>query len=541
VKQATPSTFNGADTLLGALVDAGVEVCFANPGTSEMQMVTAMDHVEGMHPVLVLFEGVATGAADGYGRMTDKPAATMLHLGPGLSNGMANLHNARRAHTPMVNLVGDHATTHLELDAPLTSDIVAQANTVCDWVTVNGSANTLATDGINAVVAAYQGAGQVATLVVPANHAWDVIEAPLANKLFEKPVQARVGRDKISQAAASLRQGDKQVALLLGGRGLRDRALDAAGRISRATGARVLSETFPARWRRGAGIFSPQPVPYFAELAQGMLRDLDTIILLGAKAPVAFFAYPGLPGVLTAPGTELQLLATVDEDVEEALVALALELDAAKPGESQARISPPPPQEELCPAGVGAVIAEFMPENSIVSEEAATSSLGFYPMTAGAAAHDVLSLTGGSIGQGLPVAIGAAIACPDRKVISLLGDGCAMYTIQSLWTLVRENLDVTVVVYKNNSYAILNIELMRTGAGEGGDKARSLMSLDNPELDWIAMARSMGVSARRVVTVEDFRSAFSEAMTQRGPRLIEVCLAEIDWIAALKKMAGPDL
>jgi acetolactate synthase-1/2/3 large subunit len=274
-----------------------------------------------------------------------------------------------------------------------------------------------------------------------------------------------------------------------------------------------------------------------------MLRDLDTIILLGAKAPVAFFAYPGLPGVLTTPGTELQLLATVDEDVEEALVALALalELDAAESGESQARISPPPPQEELCPLGVGAVIAEFMPENSIVSEEAATSSLGFYPMTAGAAAHDVLSLTGGSIGQGLPVAIGAAIACPDRKVISLLGDGCAMYTIQSLWTLVRENLDVTVVVYKNNSYAILNIELMRTGAGQGGDKARSLMSLDNPELDWIAMARSMGVSARRVVTVEDFRSAFSEAMTQRGPRLIEVCLAEIDWIAALKKMAGTDL
>ncbi|WP_426417249.1 acetolactate synthase large subunit [Aestuariirhabdus sp. LZHN29] len=525
---------NGAEAMLASLIEAGVEVCFANPGTSEMQMVAAMDKVEGMRPVLVLFEGVASGAADGYGRIAGKPAATMLHLGPGLSNAMANLHNARRAHTPMVNLIGDHTSSHAQFDAPLASDIVGQASTVNDWVRVAESADDLSSSAMAAVQASMEGAGKVTSLVVPADCAWTPVSQQA--KPLPTPTRAIVDNSRIEEIAERLRGGGNN-ALLLGGIALRKRGLNAAGRIAKKLGIRILGETFPARWQRGAGLFSPDTVPYLAEMAMGALKGLDNLVLVGAKAPVAFFGYPNLPSRLSEETTELPQLASVDEDIDDALEKLADLLGAVEAPDLPERFTPPPPRAELCPMGVGSVIAELMPENCIVSEEAVTGSFGFYPMTQGAAPHEVLTVTGGSIGQGLPVAVGAALAAPERKVLCLHGDGGAMYTPQSLWSMARESLDITVVIYKNNSYAILNLELMRTGASGQAEQARSLLDLENPIIDWVSLARSMGVKASSARTVAEFREQFGEAMAERGPRLIEAELVEMDLLAAVAAMA----
>lgn len=521
---------NGAESLLKSLIDAGVEVCFANPGTSEMHMVAAMDRIEGMHPVLVLFEGVATGAADGYGRMADKPAATLLHLGPGLSNGMANLHNARRAHTPIVNLIGDHATYHLQYDAPLRADIVGQANTVCDWVKVNETAYTLGADAVEAVAAACEGAGQVTSLVVPANCAWE--DADASAQPWPRAQPKKVDRVLLKQVAGHIKS-QEGAAILLGGRALREDGLYAAGRIAAATGVRIFCETFPARWQRGAGRFTPERVPYLAEMAIDVLKDVQTLVLVGAKEPVAFFAYPNVPSKLCSESCDVVALADVHADLEEVLIALAELLDAPEEIETQPAVTPPAPSEQLCPMGVGSVIAELLPENAIVSEEAATSSFGFYPMTDGAAKHDVLCLTGGSIGQGLPVAVGAATACPDRKVVCLHGDGGAMYTVQSLWTMARENLDVTVVIYNNSSYAILNLELMRVGAEGKGEKALSLLDLNNPSMNWVDIAKGLGIAAYSADTVADFHEQFGNAMKQKGPVLLEAKIAPLDFSGAV--------
>lgn len=517
---------NGAEALLKTLIDAGVEVCFANPGTSEMHMVAAMDRIDGMRPILVLFEGVASGAADGYGRMADKPAATLLHLGPGLSNSMANQHNARRAHSPIVNLIGDHATYHLEFDAPLSADIVGQANTVCDWVKVNASAGTLAEDVAEAIAAAQTGAGQVTALVVPANCAWE--EAPGTAAALPVPACAKV-EDATLNSVAELLKGGANNALLLGGKSLREDALHAAGRIAAATGARIIAETFPTRWQRGEGRYTPERLPYLAEMAIDTLKDVENLVLVGAKAPVAFFAYPNVPSVLTPEKCEVVKLATVDDDLSDALLRLAEAVDAPAEIELQAREQHDAPAEKLCPMGVATVINDLMPENTIISEEAATSSMMFYPFTNGARKHEVMTLTGGSIGQGLPVALGAAVACPDQKVLCLHGDGGAMYTVQSLWTAVRENLDITFVIYNNSSYAILNLEFMRVGAEGNGEKALSLLDLNNPGINWVDIAKGQGMKATRAETVAEFSEQFAAAMEQTGPVLIEAMVEPLNF------------
>lgn len=517
---------NGAEALLKTLIDAGVEVCFANPGTSEMHMVAAMDRIDGMRPILVLFEGVASGAADGYGRMADKPAATLLHLGPGLSNSMANQHNARRAHSPIVNLIGDHATYHLEFDAPLSADIVGQANTVCDWVKVNASAGTLAEDVAEAIAASQTGAGQVTALVVPANCAWD--EAPGTAAALPIPACAKI-EDATVNSVAELLKGGANNALLLGGKSLREDALQAAGRIAAATGARIVAETFPARWQRGEGRYTPERLPYLAEMAIDTLKDVENLVLVGAKAPVGFFAYPNVPSVLTPEKCEIVHLANVDNDLSDALLRLAAAVNAPAEIELQAREQHDAPAEKLCPMGVATVINDLMPENTVISEEAATSSMMFYPFTNGARKHEVMTLTGGSIGQGLPVALGAAVACPDQKVLCLHGDGGAMYTVQSLWTAVRENLDITFVIYNNNSYAILNLEFMRVGAEGNGEKALSLLDLNNPGLNWVDLAKGQGMKATRAETVAEFSEQFAAAMAQTGPVLIEAMVEPLNF------------
>lgn len=508
---------NGAESLLKSLIDAGVEVCFANPGTSEMQLVAAIDDIPGMRPVLGLFEGVVAGAADGYGRMADKPAATLLHLGSGFANGMANLHNARRAHTPIVNIIGDHATYHLPLDAPLTSDVPAYAALTSEWVRVSTSAASLAQDGVEAVAEAHR--GRQANLIVPANHAWSAGgEAALA---LPSPSRERVSNKQVAAVAKSLRDS-AHCCLFLGGMALRERGLIAASRVAAVTGARIISEVFPARLQRGRGVPTIERLPYLGELAAESLKDLQTIVTVGAKAPVSFFAYPDKSGTLWPEDCHIAELANHQQDQIAALETLANLL-----GAPQWRAQPDPDLPEI-PGGsitaeaVGAVIANLLPEYAIVSDEANTSGAFTFGYFDGAALHDWLCLTGGAIGQGLPLSVGAAIVCPDRKVVNLQADGSAMYTNQSLWTIARECLDVCIVIYNNSSYAILHLELMRIGVESPGDKARSMLEIDNPRIDWVKIAAGMGIESSSATTAEEFHSQFKSAMSTRGPRLIEV-------------------
>ena len=513
---------NGAESLLRTLVGSGVEVCFGNPGTSEMHFVAALDRVEGMRTVLGLFEGAVTGMADGYGRMAEKPAATLLHLGPGLANGLANLHNARRAATPVVNIVGDHATYHAQYDAPLTSDVHGFARPVSAWVHSSASARTVAADGALAVQAALQYPGQIATLILPADTAW--LEADRPAPALPKPMPAEVSADAIDQVAAALRSGKKTM-MLIRGAALKERGLNAAGRIAAATGARIACDTFAPRCQRGAGRVQVERIPYFAEQIVEFMNGTEQLILVSAKPPVSFFAYPNKPSWCTPQDCRILYLAHLHEDGTAALEALAGALKAAGPPlHIGASNRPDIPAGPLDAQTAGQVIAHYLPTGPIISDEGATAGDGVHRFAATIEPHDHLTLTGGAIGQGIPLATGAAVACPDRKVVCLHGDGGAMYTLQALWTQARESLDVTTVVFANRSYAILNIELGRVGAGDPGPKASSMLDLHNPELDWVKLASGMGVEASRATSVEDFASQFGSAMKYCGPRLIEVAL-----------------
>ncbi|MFO7704732.1 MAG: acetolactate synthase large subunit [Halopseudomonas sp.] len=516
---------NGAQALLHTLKANGVDICFANPGTSEMHLVQAIGHTDGVRAVLCLYEGVVTGAADGYARMTDKPAATLLHLGSGFSNSMANQHNARRAGVPLVNIVGDHATYHLQYDAPLTSDLQGHAMLSSAWVGIAASADELSAKGAEAVSQAYANGGQISTLIAPADCSWDAAGTP-AGAITPQPA-ASVDSRRVTEVAGLLGNG-KRTAVFLGGRALRSDALEAAGRIAAATGAVLICETFPARQQRGAGRVPVQRLPYFAEQAQAFLQSFEQMILVDSKAPVAFFAYPGKASWLAPDNCTLVTLAEHRHAVLQALSALASELDApAEPTSRQAPMLLPIKTGVLNMDTLGRSIGALMPENAIVSDEGVTTSLGIYLLTQGAKPHDWLTLTGGAIGQGLPVALGAALACSDRKVIALQADGSAMYTNQALWSMVREQVDVTVILLNNSSYAILNVELARVGAGEPNAKTLSMLDLSNPALDWTSIARGMGMQADRATSADEFHQLFEAAMQQRGPRLIEAIIAPI--------------
>src|SRR5450755_284841 len=455
---------NGAESLVRTLVASGVEVCFSNPGTSEMHFVAALDSISGVRPILGLFEGAVTGMADGYGRMAGKPACTLLHLGPGLANGLANLHNARRAATPIVNIVGDHATYHAQYDAPLASDIMGFARPVSGWVHSSISAHTVGADGARAVQAALQYPGQIATLILPADTAW--LEADRAAPALPKPAPAAVSGGAIDQAAAALRSGSKTM-ILIRGAALKERGLNAAGRIAATTRARIACDTFAPRWQRGAGRVEVERIPYFAEQIVEFMKGTQQLILVGASPPVSFFAYPNKPSWCTPEDCKILYLTHPNENGAVALEALA---DAVKASEQPLHVGvsrkPGVPNGPLNPLTAGQVIAHYLPGGAIISYEGATAGGGVHRFAANIEPHDHLALTGGAIGQGIPVATGAAIACPDRKVVCLHGDGGAMYTLQALWTQARESLDVTTLIFANRSYAILNIELARVGAGD---------------------------------------------------------------------------
>ena len=514
---------NGAEILIRTAIAAGVEVCFANPGTTEMPLVAALDAVDGMRAVLGLFEGVCSGAADGYARMTDRPALTLTHLGPGFANSIANLHNARRARSPVVNIIGDQATWHLASDAPLTSDIVSLARPVSGWVRKTTAPAAIATDTADAIAAAGHAPGQVATLIVPSDCQWSPAGDQIAiAKIADLP---KVADTAIRAAAELLRKHGAKCALFMGGKALRARGLIAAGRIAAKTGCRLMCETFPARVERGGAMPAIEKLPYFPEQALEALGKSAAVVLAGAPAPVAFFGYPNVPSAMIPEGRECATLAAPYDDVAAALEALADELGAPSGTAAAPNVKRPPlPTGDLNAATIGAAIAATMPENTIVMDEAATTGLPFFGASAGAPAHTYLALTGGAIGQGLPCATGAAVACPDRKVIAFQADGSGMYTLQALWTQARERLDVITLICNNRRYRILQVELARAGITEPGAKARSLTSLGNPEINWSQMATGMGVSAVRVDQAEDLVVHLQRALAEPGPNLIEMLI-----------------
>jgi len=514
---------NGAESLLTTLVNNDVEVCFTNPGTSEMHFVAALDEVDGMRCVLCLFEGVLSGAADGYARMAGKPASTLLHLGPGLGNSLANIHNAKKGSVPMVNIVGDHATYHLQYNAPLTSDIEGIAGPVSHWVKTSTSPDEIATDAAEAVRQA--GFSQIATLVLPADVSWG--ENSLGAQEAVAIAEPATVDPSLVQQAITMLQSDRNTMIMIGGRVISHANGLALSQISKVSGARVATETFPGRVSRGAGAGIVERLPYLAELAIDYMKDVEQLIVVGANSPVSFFAYPGVPSCIAPKDCDELVLALADDNIDQVLAALVTGLGADSVTPDTYSLNPPElPTGTLDAAAIGAALARLMPENAIVVDEGITSGLACYPMTASAQPHDWLNLTGGSIGWGLPATVGAAIACPDRKVISLEGDGSAMYTIQSLWTMARENLDVAIVIFNNAKYSILELEFARTGArgGKPGPKASSTLDIGTPNMDFVALAEGMGVAGGTATTAEEFVAQLQKAIDTPGPYLIDAIL-----------------
>ena len=511
---------NGAESLVRTLLASGVDTCFANPGTSEMHFVAALDRVPGMRCVLGLFEGVVTGAADGYARLSGKPAATLMHCGPGLGNGLAYLHNAKRAETPIVNIVGDQATYHAPLNPPLASDVEGIARPVSQWVRRTTRTETLGVDAAEAVAAAWRPPGGIATLILPSDVSWNEGGVPGAPLPVPKP--AKVSEDAIREAAGALRSREPTV-ILMTGAALHEDSLKTACSIGQATGARVMAPTFNARIARGRGRPLLDIVPYPVDLAVEQLKDVKHLILVGTTEPVAFFAYPGKPGIMSPKDAISHVLARSDEDLKDALERLAYELNATDAPIPETLSNAALPTGPLTAEGAAAVLAALAPDHAIMVDEAITLRGPFFAATKYAAPHDWLQVPGGAIGGGLPLATGAAIAAPGRRVIVLEGDGSAMYTVQALWTQARENLDVTTLILSNRTYAILFLELNNVGA-ERGHASRDLFAIDRPNLDWVKLSESMGVEAARAETAEKFADLLRHANARRGPFLIELVL-----------------
>ena len=514
---------NSADALLKTLIANGLEVVFANPGTSEMHLVAAIDHHPEVRPILGLFEGVVTGAADGYARMSGKAAANLLHLGPGLGNGFANIHNAKKARTPMLNIVGDHATYHLQYNAPLTSDLDGLAKASSDWVGRSLSPDDLSSLGSQAWSEAHKFPGQIATMLVPADCAWG--ETDNIGPVVKRPDPLKVDDKKIDEAFKALSSSTNAM-LFIGGDFLDEESVTLAGKIATSANCRLATDTFVKRHRRGRGITKVEPIPYFAEMAEEHLKGIDVIVFIGTRPPVSFFAYPGKKSYLSPEEAQLIELSSPLQDGKYALNALSDLFGGTRidkqliPNETIDM----PISGTLGPDNIGPIFAGLLPEATIVCDAAATSGFFVTPHAWNAKPLDWLALTGGSIGQGLPLATGAAIAAPDRPVVCLHGDGGAMYTVQALWTQARESLNVTNIIFSNRSYAILKVELDRVGALGTGDRAASMFSLDDPAISWPSLAQSLGVDGYTATTVEEFKKALSNSLISEGPSLIEVMI-----------------
>lgn len=514
---------NGAQTLVATLVDQGVDICFANPGTSEMHFLAALDNPR-MRSVLCLFEGVATGAADGWYRMRDKPASTLLHLGPGLVNGLANIHNAKRANSGMVNIVGEHSLSHLKYDPPLTSDIEALSRPLSHWVRRVESSDSIPWDTATAVAQAASHPGRIATLILPGDSSWQEtgafpIRLPTVQKTPKIPDISR-----IESVARILRSGES-VMLVLANKATRGLALELAGRIAAGTSCRLGTQFFTARIERGSGRVPLERIPYAVDKALMFLKDIRHIVTVETREPVAFFSYPNKPSLLKAEGAQVHTLVEADED---SALSFEMLIDALGLKGKSSLVQKPmevvPPTGELSPISIARALVAAIPEDCIVVDESLTTGRETMGFTAGAKPHDLINNMGGSIGYATPVATGAALACPERRVFCMVGDGSAMYTIQSLWTQAREGLNVTTIIFANNQYAILKDEYNNMGAGTPGPQAMAMIDIGRPNINWVAMARSMGVPGVSVSTAERLYEEMCRSVREPGPQLIEVKL-----------------
>jgi acetolactate synthase I/II/III large subunit len=513
---------NGADSLVATLIAGGIEACFTNPGTSEMHIVSALDHRPELRCVLTLFEGAATAAADGYARMAGKPACTLLHLGPGLANGLANLHNARRANTPIINVVGQHATFHIPLDAPLTSDIEGTARPYSRWVRTIDSTSAISRDTADAIIASRTPPGQIATLIVPTDIAWG--PGATVAQLPAIPKPPLPSKQTIEAIVGKLRKV-RNSALLLSGNSLYGEGLVSAGRIAAGTGAQLLAPYPFPRMQRGAGTPPVERIPYVLEQAVDLLKDIRLLVLVGSAPPIAYFASPDKSSAASSPECEIVTLARPEEDCTEALHALASALNVTgKPPVVEPPQHTPVPSGPVSLNGLAATIAALLPEEAIVVDESMTSGRAILPAARGGAPHDFLANTGGSIGIAFPMAVGAAVACPNRRVLCLSADGSGMYTLQALWTMAREGLNITNVVFANRAYSVLKREFSYLGVGAPGPRALDLLEIDRPSLDWVSLARGMGVPAQRISSLDEFAQALRSGFAVAGPTLIEIPL-----------------
>jgi acetolactate synthase-1/2/3 large subunit len=518
---------NGAESLIRALVGGGVDTCFTNPGTSEIHLVAELDRIAEVRCVLGLFEGVVTGAADGYARMTEKPAWTLLHLGPGFGNGLANLHNASRAQVPIINVIGQHATYHLRHDTPLKSDIEGIARPYSKWLRTSRSAAEVGRDASEAVAAARTAPGQIATLIVPADVAWS--EGGSVPAVAVVPRTPMPAADAVENAAAMLRSGVR-TAMLMTGNALYGEGLAIAGRIAAVTGAKLFAPYPVTRLERGADLPAVDRIAYVLEQAVEQLKEFRQLILVGARAPMAYFASPGKDSAFTSPECQIHTLASPGEDYVGGLEALEAELSAGRTQVAGAKtvsektVLPALPDGDITLSGLAAVVGALLPENAIVVDESMTSGRGMMAATNGAPPHDWLGNTGGSIGIAMPLAVGAAVACPSRKVLCLTADGSGMYTLQALWTMAREGLDVTTVVFANRDYAVLKREFSYLGVGQPGPRAMGMFEIGRPDLNWVQLAKGMGVPGTRVSSLAEFAKALRAGFEGAGPSLIEVPL-----------------
>jgi len=517
---------DGARCLMRTLVESGVTTLFANPGTTELHMVEAAEATPGLRSVLALFEGVVSGAADGYGRIAGRPAATLLHLGPGQGNAWANFHNARRARTPVVSLIGDHATYHKRFDPPLESDIPAVAGALDSAVRTPLIAEQVSSCAASAVADAASTPGRISTVIMPADVSWSQTET-IAAPMPPSPASIVPG-ERIERIAALLGQGT-QAALLLGGAACREDGLRAASRIATATGTRVFVETFPARLERGAGLPNFPRLGFYPQQTAAQLEGTSHVLVAGVHEPVAhFFAYLNQPSSPVPADADTVTLADVHEDAARALTDLAEIVAPTTAAELAAAVRPAMPSGPLTLKSWPQVVGALLPEDSIIVDESISSGLALTAATAGAPRHDLLTLTGGAMGIGLPLAAGAAIAAPDRPVILLDGDGCAMYTISALWTHAREQLNTTTIILKNSSYGILREEwqlLKEQGQNELHDSP--LINLGGAPLDYVGLAQSMGVDGAHADTAEELAEHLTRALTEPGPHLIEAVVPTI--------------
>ena len=513
---------NGAAAFFKSIVDNGIDTIFACPGTSEMQVVDEVGY-SNLRVVLCLFENSVTGMADGYARMLDKPALGMVHVTCGLTNALANMHNARIANSRMIIFGGGVHVAH-EVNEPVHSMLQRQpyvAQIAAQCVIEARSPDQLAAAATQALKASNDGAGKIVYVYGPNNAVWG--ESSFQGKLTSSAEQRqRVSTATISSIADTLKAG-KKTAFILDNLALREEGLEILGRIAEGAGGRLFREWLPSRIAMGAGRVRTETLPYGGAEGRELLSEFDQIVLVGAKIPVCPFSYENQPWVKIPENCNVHTLATADHDILAALEELATQLDLPEKASNRYNRKPgEPPTGPLSGNSIVQSLSILMPADSIVLDEAMLENVMFPLLMDGAAPFDFMAACpGGAIGAGPPVACGAAIACPNRKVILLEGDFSLMQGNTALWSMAQHNLDICVINYNNEGSASLSTELARVRQGEAQPKSIELLRIRKPTIDYAAMAESMGVPASRAETAEEFHLQLTKAMSTKGPHFID--------------------